>query len=83
MRLSEWLDSQNINQSDFAERVGTTGASISRIVAGTQWPSAPLMAAIEAKSGGAVTAVDILAAYTEKQAELKSQDAAPTSDAAA
>lgn len=61
MTLSEWLERHNINQADFGERVGTTGASISRIAAGTQWPSAPLMAAIERETGGEVTASDILA----------------------
>lgn len=67
MRLNEWLKSQNMTQTQFAASVGSTDPSISRIVAGQQWPSPALMTAIEAATDGQVTATDILATYNETQ----------------
>jgi transcriptional regulator with XRE-family HTH domain len=80
MKLDQWLQSQDITQTDFAARLGTTGASLSRIVAGAQWPSAPLMAAIERETGGEVTASDILASYQGRDSAPDSRD---TDEAAA
>lgn len=76
MRLEHWLKREKVTQTAFAEAVGTTDASLSRIVAGTQWPSAPLMAAIEAATNGQVTASDILATCQERRAADESEAAA-------
>lgn len=62
-KLREWRHSKDITQDQFAAKVGTTGASISRIEVGDQWPSPSLLMEIEKATRGAVTAAAILADY--------------------
>ena len=52
-----------MKQSDLAEKVGTTTATISRIEAGRQWPAPALLTALERATKGAVTTAAILADY--------------------
>lgn len=55
MTLDEYLRTEKISGTSFAERVGTSGASINRIRHGKQAPSPDMMARIIAASGGKVT----------------------------
>lgn len=66
-KLRDWRHAKGLTQDDLAKKVGTTGASISRIEVGEQWPSAPLLIAIERATKGAVKTGDILTAYQAAQ----------------
>jgi plasmid maintenance system antidote protein VapI len=52
--LGDFLAEQNIRQSAFAEMVGRTQATISRIVGGDAQPSFELAVSIERVTGGKV-----------------------------
>lgn len=54
--LGEWLHAHRLTASTFAEKVGTTEATISRICSGKQLPRREIMLAIWRATGGAVTA---------------------------
>lgn len=66
--LKTWREQRDINQADFAKRIGTSIASVSRIETGEQWPGADLAAAIERETKGEVTVADILKTYQSRQA---------------
>jgi transcriptional regulator with XRE-family HTH domain len=55
MTLDQYLNAEKISGADFAHRVGTSGASITRIRKGQQSPSPELMARIITATGGKVT----------------------------
>jgi DNA-binding transcriptional regulator YdaS (Cro superfamily) len=65
MRLGEWLDSKGVKQAAFARRIGSTSATVHRIVAGTQNIPLSLQDAIIRETDGEVTASDLHAAYAE------------------
>lgn len=65
--LKAWRNARSVTQSDFAERIRATAASVSRIEAGDQWPSGDIIGAIERETDGEVTAADILSTYQEAQ----------------
>ncbi len=60
MTLDQYLKSENIRRAAFAARVGTSGASITRICQGLQSPSPDLMREIIAASGGKVTLEELV-----------------------
>lgn len=66
-KLREWRVLKRVTQTRLAARVGATAATISRIEAGEQWPSPPLLTAIERTTKGAVTAADIVSDYQQAQ----------------
>ena len=70
MTLDEYLAQDGQTASALAQRAGTTGASITRILYGEQKPSADMIKAIVEATGGVVTADDLVfgAPRTPKQA---------------
>ena len=60
MTLAEYLKTENIRRAAFAVRVGTSGASITRICDGTQNPAPELMREIIAATGGKVTLEELV-----------------------
>lgn len=60
--LAQYLQATGTTLAEFAARTGLTGASVSRIAAGKQWPSAATMRAIVEATDGAVTAEALLEA---------------------
>jgi transcriptional regulator with XRE-family HTH domain len=55
-KFAQYLKANSERQSDFAERIGTTQATVSRLAAGTQTPSPELAIKIDSATGGAVPA---------------------------
>lgn len=53
--LAEYLKTSETTATAFAQQVGLSRVSVSRIVNGTQWPSRDTARAIYKESGGAVT----------------------------
>lgn len=58
MKLSEWLQSENISQRAFAARVGASPAAVTRWVSGARKPRFDQATRIAAVTSGAVTAAD-------------------------
>jgi len=54
MDLKSYLEARGVRQADFAERVGTTPATVSRLIAGIFRPALDLAHRIERETGGAV-----------------------------
>lgn len=52
--LSAFLTSKQIRQQDFAERIGVTQATVSRLAKRTMMPSLPLAVEIERATDGEV-----------------------------
>lgn len=70
MTLDEYLRSPANTASKLAEDAGTTGATITRILYGDAQPSAEMVRAIVAATGGQVTAHDLIfGAPREKKGE--------------
>tara|TARA_B100001971_G_C18250304_1_gene577617 strand:- start:2580 stop:2843 length:264 start_codon:yes stop_codon:yes gene_type:complete len=60
MKLGDWLRTNGMTAVRFAERVGTTPATISRVVNGQVVPRRALMAAIIEATDRQVTAGDLV-----------------------
>lgn len=60
MTLHEYLSRDGNTATALAERAGTTGASITRILYGEQQPSTEMIRAIVDATGGEVTAHDLV-----------------------
>lgn len=58
--LDQWLTDNNRSREWLAEKIGTTEASLSRIVNGKQWPSRETFRLLAKITKGAVTANDFL-----------------------
>ena len=56
MNLQTYLETAGLTQAEFASRIGTTHATISRLIAGKFLPSLKLAVAIERASGDIVKA---------------------------
>ena len=69
MTLHDYLSIEGNTATDLADRAGTTGASITRILYGDQQPSADLIRAIVKATGGSVTADDLLFGAPRKRQE--------------
>jgi transcriptional regulator with XRE-family HTH domain len=65
--LKTYLVDRRLRQADFAERLGITQATVSRLAAKTALPSLELAFAIERETGGAVPAASWLPAPTPTQ----------------
>lgn len=63
MTLSEFLHQNRTTQTEFAARVGTTTATISRITDGVVVPRRKLLLRIFEATGGQVTPNDITGIY--------------------
>jgi predicted transcriptional regulator len=59
MKLNDFLHERGVTKSAFADLVGTTTATISRIADGSVMPRKALMERIFAATGGAVTPNDL------------------------
>jgi plasmid maintenance system antidote protein VapI len=73
LTLAQWLKSNGVRQADFAETVGRTQATISRLVGGEAQPSAELAARIEQATGGQVPfwTWEAFAAFMPKDSEVQ------------
>lgn len=58
MRLSEYLKKNVLTQSAFAEKIGRSIASVSRLANGRQKPDLDTLLAIERETDGKVRACD-------------------------
>lgn len=58
MTLAQYLKQNGINQVDFGNKIGLSGASVSRLKRGLQWPDKDTVKRIELATGGLVTAND-------------------------
>ena len=58
MRLSEFLETRGITQTDFASRIERSIASVSRLCAGLQKPDLDTLLSIERETGGLVVTRD-------------------------
>ena len=61
MRLSEWLDSSGISQSELARRLGTSQGYVNDMLWRGRWPSRAMMKRIMEATDGAVTPNDFIA----------------------
>lgn len=68
MTLDVYLSIDGNTAADLAERAGTTGTTIHRILYGDQKPSADMMRAIVKATNGQVTADDLLFGAPRKRA---------------
>lgn len=62
MTLSKWLKANGVTGRRFAEDIGVSPALVSRWTAGLRTPSVDRIAAIDARTGGAVTWKDFVSA---------------------
>lgn len=62
MTLTEWRAQEGFTMTQAAERLGLTQPTISRIEAGKQWPDKDTIKVIVDRTGGAVTANDLIGA---------------------
>ena len=60
MKLNVFLQSHNLQSVEFAARIGTTGATLSRILSAQVVPRRGLMEAIYRETGGLVTPNDLV-----------------------
>lgn len=60
MTLHDYLKLHDLPMTDFAEKVGTTGATICRIINGRVVPRRALMVDIHRVTGGAVCPNDLM-----------------------
>lgn len=60
MTLDDYLSQDGNTASALAERAGTSGASITRILYGDQKPSLEMIKSIVAATGGQVSADDLI-----------------------
>lgn len=67
MRLETWLDLKKTDRAEFAAKIGVSPASVTRIIAGTQNIPLSVQDAILRVTDGAVTPIDLHAAYAEAQ----------------
>lgn len=61
MQLADYLRAQGRgSMTRLAEVIGCSQGTLSKIAAGSQWPSREIIQAIERETDGAVTAADIV-----------------------
>lgn len=73
MTLGDYLDMHDIRLTEFARRVGTTKATIWRVINGQVMPRRQLMTEIHRATGGAVCPNDLLQLFppaTEAPSEV-------------
>jgi len=60
MKISDWLEAQEISDSDLAERIGVSRQALYRYKAGHRTPRPSIIHRIREATNGAVTADDFL-----------------------
>lgn len=60
MKLADWLRRRDMTRAEFADLVGTSAATVSRLCACSVWPERALARRIQAATDGEVTALDFL-----------------------
>jgi 3,4-dihydroxy 2-butanone 4-phosphate synthase/GTP cyclohydrolase II len=60
MKLSEYLDLNNIKRGEFASRIGVSGGRVTQLCDGSGWPSRDVAERIARITDGSVTADDFL-----------------------
>jgi transcriptional regulator with XRE-family HTH domain len=68
MDLQQWRESKGLNQAEAAKRLDLSQATVSRIENGEQFPPPETIEALSKKTGGAITAADLFAAWQAAQA---------------
>jgi len=66
MKLDEFLNQNGLLMSDFAEKIGSTSATICRIIHGQTLPRRKLMEAIHRETRGLVTPNDLTGLHHPK-----------------
>lgn len=69
MRLTDFLRLNNVILTDFATRIGTTTATVSRIADGLVVPRRKLLVRIYEETGGAVTPNDLTGIHSPVRAK--------------
>ena len=75
MKLSEWLETNNLTASAFADQLGVSVSTVTRCMNGQRRPEWPTLDAILKATGGAVTPNDFLSGETALQAPAVSAPA--------
>lgn len=78
--LDAWLAANGRTRTWLAEQIGTSTATLSRLMRGKQWPSREIADRIRAITGGAVTPNDFLG---DGQASVERNDEAASRPEAA
>lgn len=60
MKLEQYLARKKLNQSQFADLIGSHKSTVSRLVRGLTWPDKETLRRIRQVTGGAVSANDFL-----------------------
>lgn len=71
MKLNDFLSLQRISKSSFAERLGTTTATVSRISSGLVVPRRDLLERIHKQTDGLVTPNDLTGLYCVERCKAK------------
>ena len=79
MKLFDYLTTYGILANDFAERVGTTAATISRVANGQVMPRKALMASILRETEGLVTPNDLFEKRSEYETYVDQKSGRPAS----
>jgi len=58
MKLADWLTENELSQTAFAQKIGSSQSQVARFAAGTRMPRKQTMRKIKLVTGGAVTAND-------------------------
>ena len=66
MKLSEWLDSQNLSDAEFGRQIGKTHSTVLRLKRGEIRPTLETVEAVREATNGAVQADDFLSPFTPK-----------------
>ena len=77
MQLYKYLDTYNISQSEFADKIGVSQPTLSRYVNGDTLPSVVIGARIEAATSGEVACGDWENLYKDIQNEINSNRPPP------
>lgn len=80
MKLSEWLETQNLSDAEFGRRIGKTHSTVLRLKRGEIRPSMDTVEVIRSETNGAVTGDDFLPPFTPRPS---GPDATPPQSAAA
>lgn len=60
MKLSAWLDANNLSHKDFGDRIGKSQAAVSRYAAGERMPNEEALISIFRETNGEVTPNDFV-----------------------
>jgi plasmid maintenance system antidote protein VapI len=60
MKLKDWLWTQRLRQTEFAETLGVSNGYMSELCSGQKWPSRDMARRIVEATGGQVSANDFI-----------------------